>query len=259
MSEIHATAIIADGAELGERVKIGPYCVVGDSVRIEDDAVLHSHVVVEGQTEIGAGCQVFAFACIGSQTQDLKYRGGSSHVSIGAGTTLREYVTVNSGTHEGEHTVVGSNCHIMAYCHVAHACRVGDEVIMANGATLAGDVEVGSQAVIGGLSGVHQFCKIGCLCMVGGCTKIVKDCPPFMMVDGNPAAVRGLNVLGLERRGYTKETRAKLKQAYKCLYRQSLPVKEALAKIQADTGLVGDESVMKLTEFINTSDRGILK
>ncbi len=257
MSGIHPTAIVADGAQIGDRVDIGPYCVIGPNVRIGAGACLHPHVVIDGHTSIGAGCNLFPFACIGSQTQDLKYRGGRSTVDIGERTTLREYVTVNAGTHEGERTVVGEGCHIMAYCHIAHACRVGNGVIMANGATLAGDVLVEDQAVVGGLCGVHQFTRIGKMCMVGGCTKVVKDLPPFMMVDGNPAEVRGLNVIGLERRGVSEADRHILKQAYRLLYRKDLSVQQALAEIHASLEPCG--TLKHLTDFIEASERGILK
>lgn len=257
MSEIHPTAIIADGALIGQDVEIGAYCVIGPHVTIGDGANLRPHVVIDGHTTIGAGCNLFSFACIGSQTQDLKFRGGSSTVEIGEGTTLREYVTVNSGTHEGERTIVGAGCHIMAYCHIAHACRVGNGVIMANAATLAGDVLIEDQAVIGGLSGVHQFCRIGRMCMVGGCTKVVKDCAPFMMVDGNPAAVRGLNLIGLERRGVSDEDRQLLKKAYRLLYRQGLSVQQALEQIRATLGSC--ETLDHLIGFVEGSERGILK
>ena len=257
MSGIHATAIVAEGAQVGAGVSIGPYSVIGPDVVIHDGADIRSHVVIEGCTTIGERCTIFPFACIGSQTQDLKFQGGQSRVTIGSGTTLREYVTVNSGTHEGEHTQVGEGCHIMAYCHVAHACRVGNEVIMANGATLAGDVLVEDQAVIGGLSGVHQFCRIGRLCMVGGCTKIIKDLPPFMMVDGNPAAVRGVNTIGLERRGVAEEDRKRLKAAYRLLYRKKLSTREALTAISEE--IAESNVVSHLVDFIDSSERGILK
>lgn len=257
MSGIHPTAVIAEGAQVGEGVEIGPYCVIGPNVSIGAGACLRPHVVIDGHTTIGAGCNIFSFACIGSQTQDLKFRGGRSTVEIGDRTTLREYVTVNSGTNEGEKTVVGSGCHIMAYCHVAHACRVGNGVIMANCATLAGDVTIEDQAVVGGLCGVHQFCRIGRMCMVGGCTKVVKDLPPYMMVDGNPAEVRGLNLIGLERRGVSEADRHILKQAYRLLYRKDLSVQQALAEIRGT--LEACEVLAHLTGFIEASERGILK
>jgi len=257
MSGIHATALVAAGARIGAGVQIGPYAVIGPEVVLGEGVDIRAHVVIEGCTDIGAGCTIFPFACIGSQTQDLKFKGGRSRVSIGAGTTLREYVTVNAGTHEGEHTQVGAGCHIMAYSHVAHACRVGDRVIMANGATLAGDVLVEDEAVIGGLSGVHQFCRIGRMCMVGGCTKVVKDLPPFMMVDGNPSAVRGLNLIGLERRGVGEEDRRLLKDAYRYLYRKDLTTQDALAAIERE--IAGCALVDHLLAFIRGSERGILK
>jgi UDP-N-acetylglucosamine acyltransferase len=257
MSGVHQTAVISEGAQIGDNVSIGPYTVIGPEVVIRDGADIRSHVVIEGCTTIGEKCIIFPFACIGSQTQDLKYRGGRSRVTIGAGTTLREYVTVNSGTHEGEHTQVGEGCHIMAYCHVAHACRVGNGVIMANGATLAGDVLVEDQAVIGGLSGVHQFCRIGRMCMVGGCSKVVKDLAPFTMVDGNPASVRGLNTIGLERRGVSEDDRKRLKDAYKIVYRRGLPVKEALGIVRKT--VPSSDVVDHFVTFIEASDRGVLK
>lgn len=257
MSGVHATAIVADGAKIGNNVSIGPYSVIGPEVKIGDGADIRSHAVIEGCTSIGSECTIFSFACLGSQTQDLKFRGGHSHVSIGARTTIREYVTVNAGTHEGEHTQVGEGCHIMAYSHIAHACRVGNDVIMANGATLAGDVLVEDQAVIGGLSGVHQFCRIGKLCMVGGCTKIVKDLPPFMIVDGNPAAVRGVNSIGLERRGVAQQDRKYVKEAYRLLYRQNLSTREALDAIARE--IPANDSVSHLVSFVEGSERGILK
>jgi len=257
MSGIHPTAVIAEGAQIGSNVEIGPYCVIGPKVKIGDGARLRPHVVIDGETAIGGGCNIFPFASIGAQTQDLKFRGGRTSVEIGERTTLREYVTVNAGTNEGEKTIVGSDCHIMAYCHVAHACRVGNGVIMSNAASLAGDVLVEDQAIIGGLSGVHQFCRIGKMCMVGACSKVVKDLPPFMMVDGNPAEVRGINLIGLERRGVSEADRHLLKEAYRLLYRRDLSVSRALEEIQRT--LEPCEVLNHLVGFIQASERGILK
>lgn len=257
MTGIHPTAVIADGAQIGSDVEIGPYCVIGSNVKIGDGARLRPHVVIDGNTTIGAGCNIFPFASIGSQTQDLKFRGGRSTVEIGDRTTLREYVTVNSGTNEGERTIVGKDCHIMAYCHVAHACRVGNGVIMSNAANLAGDVLVEDQAVIGGVCGVHQFCRIGRMCMVGACSKVVKDLPPYMLVDGNPAEVRGLNLVGMERRGVPEAERQVLKEAYRLLYRKELSISQALAEIRGT--LKACEALDHLVGFIESSERGILK
>lgn len=257
MTKAHPTAIIEDGAELGDGVEVGAYSVIGPNVRIGAGTFIHPHVVINGITTIGEECKFFPFACIGTQTQDLKFRGGRTSVEIGDRSTFREYVTVNAGTNEGEVTRVGSDCTILAYCHVAHACQVGNEVIMSNGATLAGDVVVEDQAIIGGLTGVHQFTRIGRLCMVGGCTKIVKDCPPFMIVDGNPAAMRGVNVIGMERRGIENATRDALKKTYRALFRKGLSTQQALKEIEALAASCPE--VDHLVAFVKESSRGITK
>ncbi|MDA0989976.1 MAG: acyl-ACP--UDP-N-acetylglucosamine O-acyltransferase [Verrucomicrobia bacterium] len=257
MTNIHATAVIGDGADIGDGVTIGPYCVIGPKVRIGDGAQLHSHVVVDGRTTIGAGCHLFPFASIGTQTQDLKFSGGATFVEIGANTTLREYVTVNAGTNEGEITRVGSGCHLMAYSHVAHACVVGDGVIMANCATLAGHVIVEDQAIIGGLAGVHQFVRVGRMCILGGCTKVTQDCMPFMMIDGNPAQVHGLNSVGLKRKGVKAETQKRLKQAFRIICREDLATQKAMEKIRED--VPGCPELDHLLAFIESSKRGIVK
>lgn len=254
---IHSTAVVDPKANIGPDVEIGPYCVVGPHVTLGAGARLMSHVVIDGRTTIGARCTIFPFASIGSQTQDLKFKGDVTFVEVGEQTTLREYVTVNSGTKEGEVTRVGARCHIMAYCHVAHACRVGDDVIMANCATLAGEVVVEDQAVIGGLTGVHQFTRIGRLAMIGGCSRITQDCPPFMMIEGNPAEVRGLNSLGLERRGVGAEARKKLKECYRLMYRSELSTAQATERIVAEQG--GFPEVEHLVTFIKATTRGIIK
>ncbi len=257
MTNIHTTAIISKDARLGAGVEVGPYCVVGPNVTIGDGTKLMSHVVIDGYTTIGTGCVVFPFTSLGSQTQDLKYKGGKTYVEIGDNTTLREYVTVNSGTNEGEITKVGSDCHIMAYCHVAHACKVGNGVIMSNCATLAGDVVVEDKAIIGGLSGIHQFTRIGSLCFVGGMTKVVQDCPPFMMVDGNPAEIKGINSVGLKRNNVSEQAQRALKEAYKILYRQNLSTRQALDRICSEVEK-GPE-IEHLLDFIEKSERGIVK
>ncbi len=257
MSEIHESAIIAPGAEIGSDVTIGPYCTVGEYVKIGDGTTLKSHVVVDGNTTIGQKCEIFPFACIGTQTQDLKFKGGETFVEIGNATTLREYVTVNSGTNEGEVTRVGSGCHVMAYCHVAHACNVGNGVIMANCATLAGEVTVEDQAILGGMAGVHQFVRIGRMSIVGGCTKVTQDCMPYMTIDGNPARTRGLNRLGLDRRGVESDVQKRLKQAHKILCRQDLATRQALDRIVEEI-----ESCLEvdyLVSFVRNSERGCIK
>lgn len=255
MSTIHETAIIAEGAELGRDVDVGPYCVIGPNVRIGNKTELMSHVVVDGWTTLGKACRVFPFACIGKETQDLKFRGAKTFVEIGDETTLRECVTINASTNEGEVTKVGSRCHIMAYCHVAHQCTVGDEVIMSNSVNLAGHVIVENQAVIGGLTGVHQFVRIGRLCMIGAATKLSQDCAPFTTVDGKPARVRGLNRVGLERRGVSAESRDRLKAAYKILYRQELSRPQAIEAIEQQVESCPE--LEHLLTFLRTCERGL--
>ncbi len=257
MTEIHPTAVVADGATLGEHVKVGPYCVVGPEVTLGDAVELKAHVVVEGWATLGDRCRVFPFACIGTECQDLKYKGDRTAIEIGADTTLREYVTVNAATNAGDTTHIGSRCFIMAYSHIAHACWVGDEVIMANAATLGGESRVDDQAIIGGLSGVHQFCRVGRLCMVGGCTKVTKDLPPFMLVDGNPARVRGVNLIGMERRGIADEVRRTMRDVYRLLYRSGQRTSEALAVIEERYG--DCEEVRQVLCFMTSSKRGVLK
>ncbi|MFO7870881.1 MAG: acyl-ACP--UDP-N-acetylglucosamine O-acyltransferase [Kiritimatiellia bacterium] len=257
MRDIHSSAVIEKGAELADGVRVGAYSVVGPAVRIGEGTEIMSHVVLAGHTTIGSKCRVFPFACIGTETQDLKYTGAVSFVEIGDRSVLREYVTVNSPTNEGEVTRVGRGCFLMAYSHVAHACDVGDEVIMANAGTLAGHVKVEKQAIIGGLCGVHQFVHVGRLSMIGGCTKLSQDAPPFMIVDGRPAAVRGINSIGLKRRGMNAEVRKSLKEAYRLLYRSGLSTGAAIEKIRS--GLDANAEVEHLISFIEGSERGIIK
>jgi UDP-N-acetylglucosamine acyltransferase len=257
MSKIHPTAIVHAGAELGTDVEVGPYCVIGGQVRIGDGTRLMSHVVVDGRTTLGRKCQVFPFASLGTQTQDLKFAGGKTFVEIGDETTIREYVTVNSGTNEGEVTRVGSHCLLMACCHVAHFCQVGNHVIMANGSGLAGHVVVEDGVRVGGITGVHQFVRIGRMCIVGGCSKITQDCPPFMIVDGNPATVHGPNSVGLKRAGMSEDVQRHIKEAYRILWRQNLGLADATARIRAEIQM-GPE-LEHLVGFVERSERGIVR
>jgi UDP-N-acetylglucosamine acyltransferase len=257
MTRIHPTAIIHEGAQLGVDVEIGPYSIVGPNVRIGDRAKIMPQVFLDGHTSIGSDCTIFPFASIGSQTQDLKFKGGVTFVEIGERTTLREYVTVNSGTAEGEVTRVGAQCHIMAYCHVAHGSKVGNRVIMANGASLSGDVLVEDDVVIGGMTGIHQFTRIGGYAMVGGMAKITQDVPPFMLVDGAPAGVHGINSVKLQRLNVPAETQALIKKAFKVIYRDGLSTRQALEKIKAEFTMTPE--IERLVKFIETSERGIIK
>lgn len=255
MSHIHPTAIIAPGAQLDESVDIGPYCIVGPQVRLGAGTRLISHVSIDGRTTLGAGCTVYPFASLGSRTQDLKYKGGSPAVEIGDRTVVREYATVNQATYDDGVTRVGSDCLLMAYSHVAHDCRVGNRVILANVVQLAGHVTIEDRAIVGGLVGVHQFVRIGSMAIVGHSSKVSKDVPPYMTADGNPLAVRSLNLLGLKRNGLTAPAIASLKTALQILYRQGLNVSQAVAKIEAE--MEPTEEIRHLVEFIRSSERGI--
>jgi len=257
MAIIHPTAVVHDQAELGPDVEIGPYSIVGPHVRVGEGTRIMPHVFLDGHTTVGAHCTIFPFASVGAQTQDLKFKGGNPRVEIGDRTTIRESATIHAATFDDGVTRVGSRCHIMAYAHVAHDCVVGDEVIMANCATLAGHVIVEDQVIVGGLTGVHQFVRLGRLCIIGGCAKVTQDVPPFMMADGNPVAVRGINTVGLKRKGVDEEAQRVIKQAYRMLYRDQLSTSQALDRICAD--LAGTPEIDQLTTFIKLSERGISK
>jgi UDP-N-acetylglucosamine acyltransferase len=254
---VHHTAIIHPKAQIGPQCEIGPYCVIGEHVALGDGCILHSHVVIDGHTKLGRENEIFPFASIGLKTQDLKWKGGVTRTEIGDGNTFREYVTIHSATGDGEVTRVGSHNHILAYCHIAHNCTLGDHVIMSNVATLAGHVTVEDHAVVGGLVAVHQFCRIGKLSMIGGCSKIVQDVPPFMIVDGNPGETRTINKVGLERHGVSEEGQSALRQAYKILFREGLTIPNALAKIEKELPPLPE--VKHLIQFVRSSERGISK
>ena len=254
---IHPTAVIQAGAQIGTGCVIGPFCVIGENVTLGDHCRLHSHVVIDGHTTLGEGNEIFPFASIGLKTQDLKWKGGLTRTQIGSHNTFREYVTIHSATGDGETTTVGSRNHILAYCHIAHNVALGDSIIMSNVATLAGHVVVADRAVIGGLAAVHQFCRIGTMSIIGGCSKVVQDVPPYMLADGNPARARTINKVGLERNGVPEEAQAALKQAYKILFREGLTIPNALAKIESDLAPLPE--LRRLAEFVRASERGISK
>ena len=256
-ARIHPTAVVDDAAELGADVEIGPYCVIGASVRLGDRCRLASHVVLAGPANIGADNVFYPFACVGQRTQDLKYTGEPTVLEVGAGNTFREFVTVHRATSPGGVTRVGSRGNFLAYTHIAHDCTVGDDVIFSNNGTLAGHVEVGARAIIGGLTAVHQFCRVGTLAITGGCSKIVQDVPPFMIADGNPAEIRGINQVGLERAGFGPEIVRALKEAYRIIYRSKLNTKQALERLETELGIFAE--VQQLLTFIRESKRGIVR
>jgi UDP-N-acetylglucosamine acyltransferase len=254
---IHPSAIVHPKADIGPDCEIGPYCVIGPDVAMGPGCRLHSHVVIDGRTSLGSGNQIFPFASIGLQTQDLKWKGGVTRTEIGDNNTFREYVTVNSATKDGGATSVGSNNHILAYCHLAHDVKVGNHVIMSNVATLGGHVLVEDNAVIGGLAAVHQFCRIGKMSIIGGCSKVVQDVPPFMLADGSPAETRAINKVGLERNGISDLSQAVLKQAFKYLFRDGLTISNALARIESELQPLPE--IQHLVAFTRASQRGISK
>jgi len=254
---IHRTAIVHPRAQLGAGCEIGPYCVIGENVALGDSCKLYSHVIIDGHTKLGRENEIFPFASLGLKTQDLKWKGGVTRTEIGDGNTFREYVTIHSATGAGEVTRVGSHNTILAYCHIAHNCTLGDHIIMSNVATLAGHVTVEDHAVIGGLAAVHQFSRVGKMSMIGGCSKIVQDVPPFMIVDGNPGETRTINKVGMERHGVSEEAQNALRHAYKILFREGLTIPNALVKIEQELPKLPE--VLHLLNFVRTSERGISK
>ena len=257
MTNIHPTAIIDAKADINPGCLIGPYCVIGPEVVMGPGCRLHSHVVLDGHTVLGQENEIFPFASIGLKTQDLKWKGGRTRTQIGDRNTFREYVTVNSATGEGEATKIGSQNHLLAYSHVAHNVTLGDNIIMSNVATLGGHVQVEDYAIIGGLAAIHQFCRIGRMSIIGGCSKVVQDVPPFMMADGNPAETRTINKVGLERNGVAAAAQSALKHAYKIIFREGLTISSALARIEAELPPLPE--VQHLVQFIRQSERGIGK
>lgn len=257
MAQIHSTAVIDPTAEIGDGCAIGPYCVIGAGVVLGADCVLHNHVTLAGPTRIGNGNEFFPFCSVGQRTQDLKYAGEPTHLVIGDANRFREFCTLNRGTAPGSTTEIGSRGNFLAYSHVAHDCLVGDDVIFSNNGTLAGHVIVENHAVIGGLTAVHQFCRIGQHAITGGCSKIVQDVPPFFIADGNPAEIRGVNQVGLERRGFSPESVKSLRDAYKLIYRGNLNTKQALEAIREQ--IAPNPEIDALVEFIASSKRGIVR
>lgn len=258
MSFIHETAIVSPGARIGKNCYVGPFSTIGDEVVLGSDVHLESHVVVNGNTTIGDGNRIYPFVSIGLAPQDLKYAGEPTATQIGDRNQIREFVTVHRGTDGGGGvTIIGDDNLLMAQAHIAHDCKIGNEVIMANAATLAGHVEIADRANIGAYSGVHQFCRIGFEAFVGGYSVVVKDAMPFATIQGNHAKCYGLNRLGAKRRGYSKEVVRSLNHAFHLLLTAKMNTTQALEKIK--TEISGCEQVDLLVEFIESSKRGVVK
>ncbi|MFC1736627.1 acyl-ACP--UDP-N-acetylglucosamine O-acyltransferase [Candidatus Hydrogenedentota bacterium] len=254
---IHPSAIVDKGAKVSNKADIGPYSVVGPKVRIEDDVVVGPHVVLDGSTTIGNGTRIFSGAAVGVPSQDKKYDGNLNTLVIGRSNVIREYVTINPGSLAGTSTIIGSGCLLMAYSHVAHDCVLEDDVIMANSATLAGHIHIESCAIIGGLTAVHQFVRVGRYSIAGGCSKVTKDVLPYAKVDGHPTRCFGLNTVGLKRRGLPEDVQKALKAAFKLLFRSSLNTSQALARIESDLEMIPE--IENIVTFIRNSKRGICK
>jgi UDP-N-acetylglucosamine acyltransferase len=255
---IHPQAIVDPGARLGRGVEVGPFTLIGPEVEIGDDCRIGPHVVIRGPTRIGRDNRIFQFSSIGEAPQDLKYAGEPTRLEIGDRNIIREGCTFSRGTaHGGGVTRVGHDNLFMAYVHVAHDCTVGDHVVFANNATLAGHVEVGDHTIFGGFVGIHQFCKVGAHAMLGVASVALKDVPPFLLVYDNPARPYGLNLRGLKRRGFGEPALAALRQAYKTLYRSGLTIPEALAALAPIAERIPE--VAELSEFVRRSERGIIR
>ncbi len=247
---IHPTAIVQPGAQLHPTVRVDPYAIIGSQVKIGANTIIGSHAVIDGCTEIGSHNHIFPGAAIGLEPQDLKYKGANSLVKIGNNNQIREYVTINKATEEGEATIIGNDNLLMAYSHVAHNCVIENNVIIANNVAMAGHVCIESQAVISGVLGIHQFVHIGQMAMVGGMSRINRDVPPYMLVEGNPAKVRALNFVGLKRRGLAKEDLRQLKKAFRILYHEGLALENAIARLDL---LEQNKPIENLRHFLQLS------
>jgi UDP-N-acetylglucosamine acyltransferase len=255
--QIHPTAIVDVRAEIGAGTVIGPYCVIGPEVVLGPNCWLQQHVTLCGPMRAGAGNKFYAYCSIGQQTQDLKYAGEPTYLEIGDENTFREFATVNRSTANDGKTRVGHRGNFLAYSHIGHDCTVGNEVVFSNNGTLAGHVQVGDNAVMGGLSAVHQFCRIGRFAITGGCSKIVQDVPPFMIADGNPAEIRGVNLVGLERKKIPPENVKLIKEAFRLIYRSKYNTRQAVEAMRKE--LPQQEEITEIIEFIERSERGIIR
>lgn len=255
--QIHPTAIVEPGADLGDDVVIGAYAYVGNKAVIGAGTVLHHHANVEGRTTIGRQCEIFPFACVGTKTHDLKYKGGEPGLIVGDRNVFREYVSVHGATAEVDYTRMGHDNVMLAYSHIAHDCVVGNHLVMSAQSALAGHVLVEDHVNIGWGTGVHQFCRIGAHAMLGGMSKIVQDVPPFIIADGNPAIARSINKVGLERLGFTPERLEAVKQAFRIFYRAGHNRSQAFERMHAHA-LSSSPDFKHFLNFVERSERGVM-
>ncbi|MCK9571867.1 MAG: acyl-ACP--UDP-N-acetylglucosamine O-acyltransferase [Candidatus Omnitrophica bacterium] len=254
---VDANALVSPKAKLAEDVSVGPFSVIGDNVTIGAGTKIGSHCVIVGNTTLGKNCELFTGAVVGSQPQDLKFKGEKVFLEIGDGNIIREYCTLNPGTGEGAKTVLGNDNLLMAYTHIAHDCRVGNGCVLANNCTLAGHVTIEDKAVIGGIVAIHQFVRVGALSIIGGCSKVVQDIPPYSTCDGHPARVYGLNLIGLRRKKISPQSIKALALAFKIIFNSGLLVKNALQKVEAE--VQNTEEVAYLIDFISKTERGLTR
>ncbi|MDZ7665227.1 MAG: acyl-ACP--UDP-N-acetylglucosamine O-acyltransferase [Desulfotignum sp.] len=255
---IHPTAIIDPSAEIDSRVTIGPYAIVSSNARIGAGTTIGPYTTIEKYVSIGEDCRIFQYAAIGGAPQDLKFHGEKSYLTIGRGTIIREFVTINRGTEAGGGiTQVGEQNYLMAYTHIAHDCKTGRQVILANNSTLAGHIDIGDHATIGGLVAIHQFVKIGNYAYIGGKSAVVKDIPPYVIASGDRARLHGLNNVGLKRHRFSTLTLGELKKAYRIFFRIGLTVKQASERVKAEVEQIPE--VKNFTDFIVNSNRGITR
>lgn len=255
-TDIHSTAVIEDGAVIGSNVTIEPYAIIKSNVVLKDNVTIKSHAYIDGNTTIGEGSVIWPFASIGAKTQDLKFKGEKTYVKIGKNCEIREFVTINSSTFEGTCVSIGDRCLIMAYCHIAHNCTVGNDVIMSNNSTLAGHVTVEDFAIIGGMTPIHQFSRIGCYAMVGGMSRVTHDVPPFTIGRGIPYCLGGINRIGLKRRNFSFKTCCALSKAFRIVYRSRLHLKEALEIVEREVEQLPE--VEHFVKFCKDTKRGLI-
>lgn len=257
MAKIHPSAIVNSKARLSDDVVVGPFTIIGAGVCIGKGTVIGANCVIEGNTKIGKNCRIFTGAVIGSAPQDLKFKGEKTYLDIGDNNVIREFVTINLGTKATGKTVIGNDNLIMAYSHIAHDCRIGNGIVIANGGTLAGHAIIEDKVILGGLTGIHQFVRVGTLSIVGGFSKVIQDIPPYSTCDGRPVKFYGLNIIGLKRAGLKEKTRRDLKAALKILLQSGLPVPRALEEIKKR--LPNSPEIKHLTNFVKNSKRGICR
>jgi len=249
-------SIISDKSKLGDNVSIGPYCIIEDNVIIGDNTTIGSHTIIKEYTEIGQDCNIFSHCVIGEVPQDKKYNGEKSKLIIGNNNTIREFCTLNRGTAESGSTQIGNNCLFMAYVHVGHDCILKNDIILANGVQLGGHVEIDDYGIVGGMTPVHQFCKIGMHAFIGGGLRVVQDVPPYIIANGEPLKFSGINILGLRRRKFSSEERNNIKKVYKLLYNSDYNTSQAIKKIESTFKI--NDSIQNIINFILSSKRGLI-